>query len=94
MDIEISIRDYFAAHCPESELPNSITEGDIMRELNIPDQNGQRLDREFRRQATVILRCRARYEYADRMIEASLYNTDFETEESKAAMEKLESKDE
>jgi len=66
----MNLRDYFAAHCPDSELPQSVSEGDIIKAFNMKDQNGQRLDPNFRREATVKIRAIARYAYADAMLEA------------------------
>jgi len=70
IDLNVSLRDYFAAHCPDSELPQSVSEGDIIKAFSMTPQNGERLDPEFRRAATVKIRCLARYSYADAMIEA------------------------
>jgi len=70
----IETRDYFAAHCPESELPQNISEGDIMKAYNMTEAVGQRLDPEFRKTATRMMRAWARYEWADAMIEAGLAN--------------------
>lgn len=72
----IELRDYFAAHCPDSELPQSVTEGDIIKAFEMTPQVGERLDPEFRRQATVKIRCMARYAYADAMLEARKEDTD------------------
>ena len=66
----IELRDYFAAHCPDSEIPQSVSEGDIIKAFNMKDQNGQRLDPNFRREATMKIRAIARYAYADAMLEA------------------------
>jgi len=66
----MGLRDYFAAHCPDSELPQSVSEGDIIKALSMTPQNGERLDPEFRRAATVQIRCLARYAYADAMLAA------------------------
>jgi hypothetical protein len=79
----IELRDYFAAHCPDSELPKEVTEGDIIRELNMTPQNGERLNPEFRRQATVKIRCMARYAYANAMLEARKEDADESISESK-----------
>ena len=70
IDLNVSLRDYFAAHCPDSELPQSVSEGDIIKAFSMTPQTGERLDPEFRRAATVKIRCLARYDYADAMIEA------------------------
>jgi len=69
IDLNISLRDYFAAHCPEEELPKQVTEGDIIKAFNISDTGGTRLDPDFRKSATVKIRCLARYAYADAMLE-------------------------
>jgi len=66
----IELRDYFAAHCPDSELPKDITEGDIIKAFNLTN-TGQRLDPEFRKTATTKMRCIARYAYADAMLEVN-----------------------
>jgi hypothetical protein len=78
----MSIRDYLAAHCPESELPQQVTEGDIMKAYQMTDLNGQRLDPEFRKKATTMIRAWARYDYADMMIEAGLRDVDWEKEDT------------
>jgi hypothetical protein len=70
IDLNVSLRDYFAAHCPDSELPQSVSEGDIIKAFSMTPQTGERLDPDFRRSATVKIRCLARYAYADAMIEA------------------------
>jgi len=66
----MNLRDYFAAHCPDSELPQSVSEGDIIKAFSMTPQTGERLDPEFRRAATVKIRCLARYDYADAMLAA------------------------
>lgn len=68
----IDARDYFAAHCPDSELPKEVTEGDIIKAFNISDTGGNRLAPDFRRQATMKIRALARYAYADAMLEAGM----------------------
>jgi hypothetical protein len=68
----VELRDYLAARCPESELPQQITEGDIMKAYGMTEAVGQRLDPDFRKKATTMIRAWARYEWADCMIEASL----------------------
>ncbi len=70
IDLNVSLRDYFAAHCPDSELPQSVSEGDIIKAFSMTPQTGERLDPEFRRAATVKIRCLARYDYADAMLAA------------------------
>ena len=70
IDLNISLRDYFAAHCPEDELPKQVTEGDIIKAFNISDTGGTRLAPDFRKSATVKIRCLARYDYADAMLAA------------------------
>jgi hypothetical protein len=68
--LDISLRDYFAAHCPDEELPKQVTEGDIIKAFDMTEQAGQRLDPEFRKAATVKIKAMARYAYADAMMEA------------------------
>ena len=80
----IDLRDYFAAHCPDSELPKEVTEGDIIRGFNMTPQNGERLNPEFRRQATVKIRALARYAYADAMLEARKTEEDADESISKS----------
>ena len=70
IDLNVSLRDYFAAHCPDSELPQSVSEGDIIKAFSMTPQTGERLDPDFRRSATVKIRCLARYAYADAMLAA------------------------
>jgi hypothetical protein len=78
---DMNVRDYLAAHCPESELPQQITEGDIMKAYNMTDQVGQRLDPEFRKTATTMMRAWARYKWADMMIEASFQDMEKKEDE-------------
>lgn len=61
---EITLRDYFAAHCPESEIPKMVMK-DAMNAFGHARTDDIRAG-EFEQ-----LRARARYLYADRMIEAS-----------------------
>ena len=68
--LNISLRDYFAAHCPDEELPQQVTEGGIIKAFDMTEQVGQRLDPEFRKAATVKIKAMARYAYADAMMEA------------------------
>jgi hypothetical protein len=70
VQLNISLRDYFAVHCPESEIPQSVSEGDIIKTFNMTEQVGQRLDADFRKDATVKIKAMARYAYADAMLAA------------------------
>lgn len=60
------LRDYFAAHCPESEIPRVFLE-DVALYLNKPTHmvHGKEMTDGFKK-----LRALARYAYADAMMEA------------------------
>lgn len=62
----MDLRDYFAAHCPESEMPGVVLE-DVAKYLNKPTHMvfGKEMQDGFKK-----LRALARYEYADAMMGA------------------------
>ena len=64
-----TLRDYFAAHCPDSELMNvsSISGGAAALELGV---DYTKLTPAMHLSALRKIRCRERYAYADAMLEA------------------------
>ena len=61
----MTLRDWFATHCPEAEIPK-FTVGDVRKAFNLPDDHFHfGTDEQWR-----LMRCRARYAYADTMLDA------------------------
>lgn len=58
----MSLRDWFAAHCPDEEVPK-LTVGDVRKRFGFTDDFGS--PEQWR-----LLRCEARYAFADAMMEA------------------------
>lgn len=63
----MTLRDYFAAHCPDSALPKSVTWGDIIKFKRLPSNS--RIE-EWKDEWTEEYFATARYAYADAMIRA------------------------
>ena len=67
----MDLRDYFAAHCPESEIPKIVLD-DVAKYLSKPSHMvfGEEMTEGFRK-----LRALARYRYADAMLGAREVNS-------------------
>jgi len=59
----MSLRDWFATHCPEKELP-TLTVGNVRKRFSLSN-NEYGTDAQWR-----IMRCEARFAYADAMLKA------------------------
>jgi hypothetical protein len=64
----MSLRDYFAAHCPEAYTTNAMTMGEVCTILGLPSANERSPTAEQILKARRIKRAADRYAYADAML--------------------------